>query len=162
MSDLARHHKATLKVLHLANNELTALPKEIGNLKNLDTLVLRDNKLSALPEEIGKLSSLKHLHLQGNKLEVLPITLAKTALATQNATLLLYGNPLNPNLAAFIDKAGIIGLVTLMANAKTYQDLIGRKDQSDESQKTSSEAGQKPATVERKKSVGSLLGVKKK
>jgi len=35
-------------------------------------LVLRDNELVALPKEIGDLIRLRELHIQGNRLTVLP------------------------------------------------------------------------------------------
>ncbi len=34
-------------------NQLTALPPEIGQLTNLQTLYLGDNQLTTLPPEIG-------------------------------------------------------------------------------------------------------------
>lgn len=41
-------------------------------LCSLFQLVLRDNDLIALPKEIGELTRLKELHIQGNRLTVLP------------------------------------------------------------------------------------------
>ena len=35
-------------------------------------LVLRDNDIVALPAEIGELNRLKELHIQGNRITVLP------------------------------------------------------------------------------------------
>ncbi|ORY58607.1 RNI-like protein [Neocallimastix californiae] len=46
------------------------LPKSIGNIKNLKTLIIRDNYLdflgSNIPEEIGNLINLEKLDLSGN------------------------------------------------------------------------------------------------
>lgn len=39
---------------------------------NIIQLVLRDNDLIALPKEIGELTRLRELHIQGNRLTVLP------------------------------------------------------------------------------------------
>ena len=39
-------------------------------------LAIRDNDLAALPLEVGLLTKLKELHLQGNRLQVLPPSLA--------------------------------------------------------------------------------------
>lgn len=39
-------------------------------------LAIRDNDLGALPPEVGLLLKLKELHLQGNRLQVLPPSLA--------------------------------------------------------------------------------------
>ena len=52
----------------LSFNELTTLPKEIGNLKNLEWLFLGNNQLTTLPPEIWKLTNLRMLALRGNKL----------------------------------------------------------------------------------------------
>ena len=56
----------------LAYKNLTTLPKEIGNLKNLETLYLPTNKLKTLPPEIGNLTKLKVLNLNNNQLTTLP------------------------------------------------------------------------------------------
>ena len=61
-----------LKVLSLDNNQLTKLPKSIGNLSELQELHLYRNKLTALPESIGNLGNLKELWLDNNKLTMLP------------------------------------------------------------------------------------------
>jgi internalin A len=58
--------------LDLSNRGITELPKEIGQLVNLQELNLSYNKLSTLPEQIGQLVELQHLDLSGNKLTMLP------------------------------------------------------------------------------------------
>ena len=50
---------ASLKILHLQNNQLTSIPPEIGKLTNLTTLNLCNNQLSSLPPETGNLTNLK-------------------------------------------------------------------------------------------------------
>ena len=58
--------------LNLVYHELKELPKEIGNLKNLKTLILRYNQLTKLPKEIGKLKNLEKLDISFNRLKELP------------------------------------------------------------------------------------------
>ena len=61
-----------LQRLSLDNNQLTALPGEIGGLQALQELNLRDNQLTALPGEIGGLQALQELNLRDNQLTALP------------------------------------------------------------------------------------------
>ena len=72
--------KFIIKVLDLNNNYLKGeIPKEIGNLTNLQKLYLSYNKLEGeIPKEIGKLTNLQWLYLDSNKLEgVLPKEIGK-------------------------------------------------------------------------------------
>ena len=43
------------------------IPKELGNLSNLESLLLRSNQLSGIPPELGNLSKLTKLDLHNNK-----------------------------------------------------------------------------------------------
>uniref|UniRef100_A0A8C9W458 Leucine-rich repeat-containing protein 40 n=1 Tax=Scleropages formosus TaxID=113540 RepID=A0A8C9W458_SCLFO len=63
---------AALVVLDVHDNQLTALPKSIGELQNLQKLTLSHNKLRELPEELWELKNLRSLQLQQNLLEHLP------------------------------------------------------------------------------------------
>lgn len=54
------------------NNNLSALPEEIGDLQALQALHLRDNKLQELPESLRSLKNLVMLSLRNNEVEVLP------------------------------------------------------------------------------------------
>jgi Leucine-rich repeat (LRR) protein len=49
-------------------NQLTELPKEIGELTHLLYLEIGNNQLTTLPDEIKYLTSLQELHLESNKL----------------------------------------------------------------------------------------------
>lgn len=61
-----------LKLLDLGNNNLTAIPEEIGDLINLQILNLDNNKLTKVPKAIGKLRNLQILNLGNNKITELP------------------------------------------------------------------------------------------
>jgi internalin A len=56
----------------LSNNNISALPPEIGNAKRIISLVLKNNKLTALPSEIGKLENLAVLDISDNPIKAIP------------------------------------------------------------------------------------------
>src|ERR671933_598602 len=55
-----------------ARNNLSALPAQIGQLRQLEELQVVSNQLSTLPGEIGQLTPLRSLHLIENQLSTLP------------------------------------------------------------------------------------------
>ena len=59
-------------VLDWDGKRLTSVPKEIGQLTNLQELDLNHNNLTSLPKEIGQLTNLKYLNLNYNKLKSIP------------------------------------------------------------------------------------------
>ncbi|KAL1022409.1 hypothetical protein UPYG_G00026590 [Umbra pygmaea] len=61
-----------LTVLDVHDNQLTYLPKSIGELEHLQKLNLSHNKLKVLPGELWNLKALTCLQLQQNVLEELP------------------------------------------------------------------------------------------
>uniref|UniRef100_A0A8D2LP00 Leucine rich repeat and sterile alpha motif containing 1 n=1 Tax=Varanus komodoensis TaxID=61221 RepID=A0A8D2LP00_VARKO len=66
---------STVKVLDLHDNQLTALPADIGLLTSLQVLNVEKNLLKALPDSLGELVQLQTLNLKANKLKALPDTL---------------------------------------------------------------------------------------
>jgi internalin A len=66
-----------LKVLWLEGNQLTSVPKELGQLTNLKELRLDGNKLTGIPKELGRLTNLERLTLEGNPLELPPPEVVK-------------------------------------------------------------------------------------
>ncbi len=64
-----------LKLLYLANNQLTALPDNFYKLKSLQVLDLSSNQLTAFPMNIRQLFSLKVLKMNYNMLTFLPESL---------------------------------------------------------------------------------------
>ncbi len=64
--------------LYLYNNELSgALPAEIGDLSNLESLDVLNNKILSFPAEVGNLTNLKTLFVDGNELQELPSEIGK-------------------------------------------------------------------------------------
>ncbi len=61
-----------LEKLILNANAISALPPEIGNLNKLEVLALKDNHLTSLPDEFTNLTNLKRLHLNRNELREFP------------------------------------------------------------------------------------------
>lgn len=58
----------TLENCDLANNDMTSLPVNIGQLSHLNRLTLDHNQIQELPSGIYNLKSLNHLSLDGNPL----------------------------------------------------------------------------------------------
>ena len=74
-----------LQILSLNNNHIIKIPKEIGQLKALKKLYLNNNNIIEIPKEIEKLTALKELFLNNNKITDIPIELTQlTALYLRN------------------------------------------------------------------------------
>lgn len=58
--------------LFLSGNSLTALPRELFELRTLKVLSLRNNKLSRIPPAIRNLTDLQELNISVNRLQYLP------------------------------------------------------------------------------------------
>ena len=109
-----------LTYLDLSTNNLRTLPKEIGDLSELETLYLDHNNLRTLPKEIGDLSELIHLYLSYNKLSILPESIESLI----NLTFLyLLNNPLDGNTRRFLrnmqDRNSSINIRTNMLAHRT-------------------------------------------
>ncbi|MEI7489323.1 MAG: leucine-rich repeat domain-containing protein, partial [Chryseobacterium sp.] len=61
-----------LTTLLASKNHLQKLPESLGTLKNLTKLDLSDNKIEALPNSFGNLGNLEILRVANNKLRTLP------------------------------------------------------------------------------------------
>lgn len=67
----------SLNLLNISDTSLSALPIEISNLSNLQTLLLYGNEIKTIPDSIGCLEKLKVLDLSRNQLEDVPETITK-------------------------------------------------------------------------------------
>ena len=63
---------ANLNILRLDNNNLKSLPSSIGNLTKLHSIFMQKNYLKTLPSQIGNLEKLDHIDLSNNNLIKLP------------------------------------------------------------------------------------------
>ncbi|TFY67397.1 hypothetical protein EVG20_g3959 [Dentipellis fragilis] len=61
--------------LYLGKNQISELPREFFNLRNLTVLVLRNNALTHIPPQIAELRTLRHLNVAVNQLRHLPAEL---------------------------------------------------------------------------------------
>ncbi len=102
-------------LLDLAENQLTSLPTEIGQLTALRKLDLYGNQLACLPPEIGQLSTLKELKLEANQLTSLPPEIGQLSALM---TLDLGGNQLE-TLPPEIGNLSALGHLNLTENLLT-------------------------------------------
>lgn len=66
-----------LRELYLHHNQLSNLPSSLGDLKNLRCLHLDDNKFIEIPECISRIIHLEELYLEENNLESIPLSLGR-------------------------------------------------------------------------------------
>ncbi|NET39396.1 MAG: TIR domain-containing protein, partial [Cyanothece sp. SIO1E1] len=71
-----------LTVLFLSQNQLTEVPKELGQLSKLTVLSLSQNQLTEVPKELGQLSKLTELYLSQNQLTEVPKELGQLSKLT--------------------------------------------------------------------------------
>ena len=60
--------KNNLTEIILSSREIRELPKEIGQLTNLQNFYVHNNKLTELPKEIGQLTNLQYFDVSNNQL----------------------------------------------------------------------------------------------
>jgi Leucine-rich repeat (LRR) protein len=123
-------------VLHgstITNNyQLTALPRSLGQLTQLEELIIEHfSKLTTLPEEIGQLTALKSLHLYDISLEALPATFRQ--LTQLEVLKLIYLD----NIAALPDEIGQLTTlksldVSAMRSLRALPTTLGRLTQLEE------------------------------
>jgi adenylate cyclase len=65
-----------LSQLKVSGNQLTSIPREIGELDMLSDLNVSRNKLTSLPDELGRLAQLRWLNVKENALTQLPESLS--------------------------------------------------------------------------------------
>ena len=78
----------SLEILDLSGNHLSALPDDLGRLKNLRVLFASDNAFTILPEVLGSLPRLSQVGLRNNQLN----TVSAAALPPSLRWLILTGN----------------------------------------------------------------------
>jgi hypothetical protein len=92
-----------LKQINLAwNQELEALPPELGQIQGLESLNLDNTGVRSLPEELGQLRHLRYLGLRATPLTTLPSWLARM---TQLKSLDLYRTGIPPEEVEALRKA---------------------------------------------------------
>ncbi|KAK0090968.1 hypothetical protein PV326_003945 [Microctonus aethiopoides] len=82
-----------LQLLDLSENHLKYLPKQIGKLSKLVTLLLNKNELKILPASIGRLSSLTYLNVGHNLLTSIPGSIMNLRLESLNVFCNFQNNP---------------------------------------------------------------------
>jgi internalin A len=86
---IAKVKAQQLTELDLSDQQITEIPKEIGDLISLQYLGLNNNQIAKLPESIGNLSSLLHLDINKNQIVEIPESISNlTCLQSLN----LYSN----------------------------------------------------------------------
>jgi hypothetical protein len=61
-----------VRVLDLTGNNLFSLPREIGDLQQLETLIVGQNTIAQLPQSFARLQGLRHLDLSQNQFSIIP------------------------------------------------------------------------------------------
>ncbi|MBM9577638.1 hypothetical protein JWG45_10785 [Leptospira sp. 201903070] len=84
----AKANPASVTILDLGMQKLTAIPEGACGFPNLKRLDLRLNSLAALPDSLGECKSVEQLNVFGNDLTTFPSALSKL----KNLKVLLAGN----------------------------------------------------------------------
>ena len=59
--------------LNMSGMQIQKIPKEIGEMKNLQELILSKNQIKEIPVEIGQCKNLQIINLFKNRIEVIPV-----------------------------------------------------------------------------------------
>ena len=109
-----------LRWLILTDNELEALPAEIGNCQQLQKLMLAGNRLTSLPKALARCTNLELLRIAANELQELPAWL----LALPRLAWLAYaGNPFSAPAEARVEAQQRIGSIAW--DALTVEEKLG-------------------------------------
>ncbi|KAG9122650.1 Glucose-repressible alcohol dehydrogenase transcriptional effector [Ceratobasidium sp. 392] len=103
-----------LTTLYINHNQLTVLPPEISQLRQLILLDISGNQLVSLPPELGLISSLRELHAFDNRLDTVPPELGTLY---QLEMLGVEGNPLQASLRAILQKDGTPALIAYLRDS---------------------------------------------
>ena len=66
-----------LELLYLSRSHLGSLPKSIRNLKKVRVLHLFENRFEVIPEEIGGMSKIEYLDIKKNQIKYLPTSICQ-------------------------------------------------------------------------------------
>jgi hypothetical protein len=109
-----------LRWLILTDNQLEALPEEIGNCRELQKLMLAGNRLRELPQALARCTKLELLRIAANQLPALPAWLP----ALPRLSWLAYaGNPFSRPLEAAAEELHTIGDIAW--DALTIEQQLG-------------------------------------
>jgi hypothetical protein len=103
-----------LTTLYINHNQLTHLPPDIAQLRNLILLDLSGNQLSEVPAELGMCTSLRELYLFDNHIQTLPPEFGNLH---QLELLGVEGNPMQASLRAIIQKDGTQALISYLRDS---------------------------------------------
>ena len=106
-----------LTYLCLQNNQITSIPREIGNLVKLEYFSFEDNQLTSVPRELGTLVNLKYFYFTRNKLTIIPRELGN---------LMCYFIRLDKNIAySDVIEFSVVAreIVDRVVGANTFSDL---------------------------------------
>jgi len=111
-----------LSELRLANNFITRIPSQIGNLKNLQFLDLSNNQIGELPREFGWLTNLKELLLFNNHIQDLP---AEMGFLFQLENLGLDGNPIiNEAILTVLHSQGPMAIIPFLRDHMICTNMV--------------------------------------
>ena len=105
----------------MADNAITELPDEIGQLCRLEVLDMAQNSIAELPEEIGMLCMLQVFDTSDNRLRRLSVSLWSVDSLSE---LIIAGNPLDSvGEASMVKPTGVIRRLILPVDMLSLFDL---------------------------------------